>query len=92
MDEPFSALDMQNRHKLQEQLIGVWERFDNTIVFVTHDVDEAVFLADEIVIMSRNPGKIKKVVNVDLPRIRKRESPEFIKLVNEVVEELDVWD
>ena len=42
--------------------------------------------------MSRNPGKIKKVVNVDLPRIRKRESPEFIKLVNEVVEELDVWD
>ena len=48
MDEPFSALDMQNRHKLQEQLIGVWKRFENTIVFVTHDVDEAVYLADKI--------------------------------------------
>ncbi|WP_296859049.1 ABC transporter ATP-binding protein, partial [uncultured Methanobrevibacter sp.] len=64
MDEPFSALDMQNRHKLQEQLIGVWKRFENTIVFITHDVDEAIFLADKIVILDRNPGRIAKIVEV----------------------------
>lgn len=74
MDEPFSALDMQNRHKLQEQLIGVWKRFENTIVFVTHDVDEAIYLADKIVIMDKNPGKIAKIVDVDIERPRK-ESP-----------------
>lgn len=92
MDEPFSALDMQNRHKLQEQLIGVWKRFKNTIVFVTHDVDEAVYLADDIVIMDKNPGKIKEVFEVDLERPRKRESEEFLKIQEEIVSKLDSWE
>ena len=92
MDEPFSALDMQNRHKLQEQLIGVWKRFENTIVFVTHDVDEAVFLADKIVIMDRNPGRIAEIIEVDIERIRKRDSPEFIALQESIVEKLDMGD
>ena len=90
MDEPFSALDMQNRHKLQEQLIGVWKRFENTIVFVTHDVDEAVFLADKIVIMDRNPGRIAEIVEVDIERPRKRESEEFIQLQESIVDKLDM--
>ena len=80
MDEPFSALDMQNRHKLQEQLIGVWKRFENTIVFVTHDVDEAVYLADKIV----------KIIDVDIERPRKRESTEFIALQESIVENLNM--
>lgn len=92
MDEPFSALDMQNRHKLQEQLIGVWKRFKNTIVFVTHDVDEAVYLADDIVIMDKNPGKIKEVFQVNLERPRKRESKEFLEIQEEIVSKLDSWD
>ena len=92
MDEPFSALDMQNRHKLQEQLIGVWKRFKNTIVFVTHDVDEAVFLADKIVIMDKNPGKIAEIVEVDIERPRKRESREFIELQEIIVGDLDMGD
>ena len=92
MDEPFSALDMQNRHKLQEQLIGVWKRFENTIVFVTHDVDEAVFLADKIVIMDRNPGRIAEVIEVDMERIRKRDSKEFIALQEKIVKKLDMGD
>ena len=92
MDEPFSAVDMQNRHSLQEQLIGVWKRFDNTIVFVTHDVDEAVFLADKIVIMDKNPGKIAKIVEVDIERPRKRGSEEFIKLQESIVENLDMGE
>ena len=73
MDEPFSAVDMQTRHKLQEQLIGVWKRFNNTIVFVTHDVDEAVYLADKIVILDKNPGRIASIVEVDIERPRRRD-------------------
>ncbi len=90
MDEPFSAVDMQNRHKLQEQLIGVWKRFENTIVFVTHDVDEAVFLADKIVILDRNPGRIAEIIEVNIERPRKRESKEFIALQDSIVSRLDM--
>ena len=90
MDEPFSAVDMQNRHSLQEQLIGVWKRFENTIVFVTHDVDEAVYLADKIVILDKNPGRIAKIVDVDIERPRKRESPEFIALQESIVAQLNM--
>ena len=90
MDEPFSAVDMQTRHKLQEQLIGVWKRFENTIVFVTHDVDEAVYLADKIAILDKNPGRIARVVDVDIERPRKRDSNEFIKLQESIVDELDM--
>ncbi|WP_407421549.1 ABC transporter ATP-binding protein [Methanobrevibacter sp.] len=90
MDEPFSALDMQNRHKLQEQLIGVWKRFENTIVFVTHDVDEAVYLADKIVLLDKNPGKIAEVIEVGLERPRKRDSQEFLKIQESIVEKLDM--
>lgn len=92
MDEPFSALDMQNRHKLQEQLIGVWKRFKNTIVFVTHDVDEAVYLADKIVLLDKNPGRIAKIIDVDIERLRKRDSPEFIALQESIVENLDMGE
>lgn len=92
MDEPFSAVDMQNRHSLQEQLLGVWKRFNTTIVFVTHDVDEAVFLADKIVIMDKNPGRIQQIVEVDLPRIRKRDSKEFLELLDYVESLLGVWE
>jgi NitT/TauT family transport system ATP-binding protein len=92
MDEPFSALDMQNRHKLQSQLIGVWKRFENTIVFVTHDVDEAVYLADKIVIMGKNPGRIDKIIEVDMERPRKRDSEEFIALQESIVANLDMGD
>ena len=92
MDEPFSALDMQNRHKLQEQLIGVWKRFENTIVFVTHDVDEAIYLADKIVILDKNPGRIAKIIDVDIERPRKRDSPEFIDLQEAIVEKLDMGE
>lgn len=90
MDEPFSAVDMQTRHKLQEQLIGVWKRFENTIVFVTHDVDEAVYLADKIVILDKNPGRIASIVEVDIERPRKRDSKEFIELQDCIVKDLDM--
>ena len=92
MDEPFSAVDMLNRHTLQEQLIGVWKRFETTILFVTHDVDEAVYLADKIVVMDKRPGRIKDVVEVPLERPRQRESREFLDFQDEVEKLLGVWE
>ena len=92
MDEPFSAVDMLNRHSLQEQLIGVWKRFESTILFVTHDVDEAVYLADKIVIMDKNPGRIQEIIEVPLERPRQRESREFLDFQDVVEKKLGVWE
>ena len=92
MDEPFSAVDMQNRQRLQEQLIDVRSRFDTTILFITHDVDEAIYLADRVVVMDRNPGRIKEIVEVDLPHPRNRNSDDFFKLQDKVEELLGVWE
>lgn len=89
MDEPFSALDVQSKHKLEEQLVNNWRDNDRTIIFVTHDVEEAVFLADEIVVFSRRPGRIKKVFKNDLPRPRRRSDITFQDLVVEITELID---
>jgi NitT/TauT family transport system ATP-binding protein len=70
MDEPFGALDAQTRSIMQEELLKIWTNFKTTVVFVTHDVDEAIFLSDRIFIMQSSPGSIKEEVTVDLPRPR----------------------
>ncbi|MEM1281631.1 MAG: ABC transporter ATP-binding protein [Cyanobacteria bacterium P01_H01_bin.152] len=70
MDEPFGALDAQTRFMMQENLLNLWEELKPTIVFVTHDIDEAIFLADRVVVMSANPGPILKDLSIRLPRPR----------------------
>jgi len=70
MDEPFGALDAQTRLMMQESLLDIWRKFGTTVVFVTHDVDEAVFLADRVLIMSAAPGRIMEDVQIKLPRPR----------------------
>jgi ABC-type nitrate/sulfonate/bicarbonate transport system ATPase subunit len=72
LDEPFAALDAQTRSDMQEWLLDVWDDFKKTVVFVTHDVDEAIYLSDEIVMMSARPGRILERVTLDLSRPRKR--------------------
>ncbi len=73
MDEPFGALDPQTRLLMQERLLAVWERDHRTVLFVTHDVDESLFLADRVIVMSRRPGRVLADLLVDLPRPRSYE-------------------
>ncbi|MEP0574379.1 MAG: ABC transporter ATP-binding protein [Roseobacter sp.] len=83
MDEPFGALDSQTRAMMQENLVSIWREFGTTVLFVTHDVDEAVFLADRVLIMSAGPGEIIKEVKVPLVRPRGPDtvaSAEFVAL------------
>ncbi len=70
MDEPFGAVDAQTREQLQEELLKIWSRTDTTVVFVTHSIDEALYLSDRVVVMQARPGRIKEEVSVDLPRPR----------------------
>jgi len=72
MDEPFGALDAHTRTRLQNDLLDIWERDRKTVLFVTHAVDEAVYLSDKVVVMTRSPGRIKQVIDIDLPRPRRR--------------------
>ena len=70
MDEPFGALDAQTRETMQEELTRLWERTGKTIVFVTHDIEEAVYLGDRVVVLSARPGRIRQEIRIDLPRPR----------------------
>jgi len=72
MDEPFGALDAHTRTGLQRELLEIWERDRKTVLFVTHSVEEAVFLADRVVVLTRSPGRIKAMIDIDLPRPRRR--------------------
>lgn len=76
MDEPFGALDAQTRSIMQEELLKIWSQFKATVVFVTHDIEEAIFLADRVLVMKTLPGGIKREVNIELPRPR---DPSVIK-------------
>jgi NitT/TauT family transport system ATP-binding protein len=80
MDEPFAALDAQSRSLMQHEVLKVWKTTGKTIVFVTHAVDEALILADRVIVMSANPGRVKEDVRVTLPRPRDDTSDEFITL------------
>ncbi|MCD8011723.1 MAG: ABC transporter ATP-binding protein [Lachnospiraceae bacterium] len=89
LDEPFGALDAQTRVQLQSELLKTWERERKTCFFITHDVEEAVFLAQRVVIMSARPGRIKKIIDIDIPYPRTqatKSTPRFMEL------KAEIWD
>ncbi|MFZ5597734.1 MAG: ABC transporter ATP-binding protein [Bacillota bacterium] len=78
MDEPFAALDAQTRNTMQKELLDIWSREKKTVIFVTHSIDEAVFLSDKVIVLSRSPGTVKEIITVKIERPRKRTHEEFI--------------
>ena len=84
MDEPFGALDALTRRNLQDELLRIWEEFKKTIIFVTHSIEESVYLADRTIVMTYRPGKIKKEISISIPRPRNPSSSEFNELKSEL--------
>lgn len=85
MDEPFGALDAYTRIVLQQELLSIWEKHKKTILFVTHSVDEAIYLADRVVFMAPKPSRIEKEFLIDMPRIRQRNNPRYGELTEEML-------
>jgi len=89
MDEPFGALDVITRANMQDEIIRIWEKYKKTVIFVTHDIDEAVYLADRVVIMAPNPGRIKALITVNLGRGRDRTGDDFSSIRDNI---LDIFE
>lgn len=89
MDEPFGALDAQTRNLMQSELLRIWENEHKSVLFVTHSVDEAVYLADRVVVLSARPGTVKEIFKNDIPRPRVRTSPEANALRNAILKSLE---
>jgi NitT/TauT family transport system ATP-binding protein len=87
MDEPFASLDAQTREIMQSELLRIWRSNRKTVLFVTHQIDEAVYLADRVVVMTSRPGQVKAVLDVDIPRPRDlsvKRTPRFLELVDDI--------
>ncbi len=87
MDEPFASLDAQTREIMQSELLRIWRSNRRTVLFITHQIDEAVYLADKVIVMTARPGRIKAILDVDIPRPRQlsvKRTPRFLELVDEI--------
>ena len=91
MDEPYGQLDLDLRFKLEDELIKLWQKTKTTLIFITHNVEEAVYLGERIMVLTNKPTKIKQFVDCDLERPRDVASPEFVKIRNEVTELIRWW-
>lgn len=91
MDEPYGQLDLELRFKLEDELIKLWQKTGTTVVFITHNVEEAVYLGQRIMVLTNKPTKVKTILPCDLERPRDVTSPEFVKLRNEVTELIRWW-
>ncbi|MCL4377694.1 MAG: ABC transporter ATP-binding protein [Actinobacteria bacterium] len=91
MDEPYGQLDIELRFNLEDELIKLWEKTKTTVLFITHNIEEAVYLGQNILVLTNKPTKIKKKIEVDLPRPRDITSPDFVKLRSDVTELIKWW-
>ena len=88
MDEPFGALDTLTRIKMQEELIRIWQKTRKTIIFVTHNIDEAIYLGDRVAVMSQRPGKIKNIFNISIKRPRDKLNKDLLHIKKTIFQEL----
>jgi ABC-type nitrate/sulfonate/bicarbonate transport system ATPase subunit len=88
LDEPLGALDAFTRMRMQDEVLRLWEARGTTMLLVTHDIDEAIYMSDRIVIMSPRPGRIERIIDVPLERPRERNDPAFLRLRAEILEML----
>jgi sulfonate transport system ATP-binding protein len=91
MDEPYSQLDLKLRYYLEDEIIRIWRELKRTVIFVTHNIEEAVYLAERILVLTPKPSTIKTEVKVDLPRPRDFSDPEFVRIRNHVTEMIKWW-
>jgi ABC-type nitrate/sulfonate/bicarbonate transport system ATPase subunit len=88
LDEPFGALDSITRLQMRRELLRIWEAEKKTILFVTHDIEESVQLADRVVVLSARPGRVRRVVDIDIPHPRDLSDPRYIRLRDEIFGEI----
>lgn len=91
MDEPYGQLDLQLKYHLEDELINLWQKTGTTVIFITHNIEEAVYLSNRILVLTNKPTKIKQSLDNDLPRPRKVSDPKFIELRNKVTELIKWW-
>ena len=91
MDEPYGQLDLELRFKLEDELINLWRKLGTTIIFITHNIEEAIYLSQRILVLTNKPSSIKEIVINDQPFPRKITSPEFVKLRSKVTELIKWW-
>ena len=91
MDEHYSQMDIKTRFYLEDEVIRLWKELKSTVLFVTHNIEEAVYLADRVLILSQKPASVKEEVTIDLPRPRDINSPEFIKLRSYITDKIKWW-
>ena len=90
MDEPFGQLDAQTRYAMQNEILRIWETEKRTIIFVTNNIEEALYLADRIILLSKFPAHVKEIYEINLPRPRDTMDPEFLKLRKIISENTDL--
>ena len=91
MDEPYGQMDIKMRYYLEDEVIKLWKEFKSTVLFITHNIEEAVYLAERILILSNKPAVIKEEVMVDLPRPRDFSDPRFVEIRRHVTEQIKWW-
>lgn len=91
MDEPYGQMDIKMRYYLEDEVLRIWKELGTTVVFITHNVEEAVYLAQKVIILSNKPATVKEMVEIDLPRPRDFTEPEFVRIREYITEQIKWW-
>lgn len=91
MDEPYGQLDLILKYKLEDELLALWEKTKTTVIFITHNIEEAVYLSDRILVLTNKPTKVKQEIINDLPRPRRISDPRFVQLRNQITDLIKWW-